>query len=58
MDNKNISRSTNQKGAEHTLLMEHIKQVKDGSVSIIKQDGKIIQINLCQTIGPDAGETV
>jgi hypothetical protein len=33
----------------HTLILaEMIRAVKDGSVSVIKQDGRVIQINVCE----------
>jgi hypothetical protein len=33
----------------HTLILaEKIRAVKEGSVSVIKQDGRVIQINVCE----------
>jgi hypothetical protein len=32
------------------LILEKIRTVKNGSVSIIKQDDRIVQINVCEII--------
>jgi hypothetical protein len=39
------------------VLFDKLKLVKNGHLSIIKQDGKIIQIDICDRIitGPDTG---
>jgi hypothetical protein len=41
--------------ALNPILFDKLKLVKNGYLSIVKQDGKIIQINICDriTTGPE-----
>ncbi|MDR1238747.1 MAG: hypothetical protein LBK27_01405 [Treponema sp.] len=32
------------------VLLDRLKQIRDGYISIIKQDSRIIQINICDRI--------
>jgi hypothetical protein len=36
------------------LLLDRLKQIRNGSISIIKQDNRIIQINTCSRINTGA----
>jgi hypothetical protein len=49
MNTKNTLRKS-QVSDYRPLLLEQIKQVVNGSVSVIKQDGMVIQINLCTQV--------
>jgi hypothetical protein len=37
----------------HPVLFDKLRNIQNGTISIIKQDSKIIQINVCEKIRAD-----